>query len=181
MGLDEATNLPAQPLATDAPGDALEKLIREYHAPVTRLAYRLLGWRGDVEDLVHDVFLAAFKQQHRFRGESSAWTWLAAITINRCRSMRRRKVLYFRWLKRRSVNREAASGMQRIERDETGQRVRDAVAKLSPRDRELIVLHYLEELSIPEVSKIIGAGDKVIHVRLHRARKRLKELLGNER
>src|SRR3989440_7348064 len=177
MGLEEATNLPAQPLATPAPVDALEKLIRDYHAPVTRLAYRLLGWRGEVEDLVHDVFLAAFKQQHRFRGESSAWTWLAAITINRCRSMRRRKVLYFRWLKRRSVNREVPThrDADRIERDETGQRVRDAVAKLSPRDRELIVLHYLEELSIPEISKIIGVADKVIHVRLHRARKRLKE------
>ena len=181
MGLDEATNLSAQPLAPAAREDALERLIRDYHAPVTRLAYRLLGWRGEVEDLVHDVFLAAFKQQHRFRGESSAWTWLAAITINRCRSMRRRKVLYFRWLKRSSLNREAASGTERIERDETGQRVRDAVAKLSPRDRELIVLHYHEELSIPEISKIIGASDKVIHVRLHRARQRLKDLLGNER
>ena len=181
MGLEEVTNLPAQPLATPAPGDALERLIRDYHAPVTRLAYRLLGWRGEVEDLVHDVFLAAFKQQHRFRGEASAWTWLAAITINRCRSMRRRKVLYFRWLKRRSLIRETASGQDSIERDETGQHVRNAVAKLSPRDRELIVLHYLEELSIPEISKIVGAADKVIHVRLHRARKRLKDLLGNER
>lgn len=71
--------------------------------------------------------------------------------------------------------------MENIERNETGQRVRDAVAKLSPRDRELIVLHYLEELSIPEISEIIRVADKVIHVRLHRARKRLKELLGNER
>ena len=78
---------------------------------------------------------------------------------------RRRKVLYFRWLKRRRVDCEAASDDKNIECDETGQRVRDAVAKLSPRDRELIVLHYLEELSIPEISKIIGAGDKVIHVR----------------
>jgi RNA polymerase sigma-70 factor (ECF subfamily) len=179
MGLPEATNLSEQPL-TYGQRDALEMLVRDYHAPVTRLAYRLLGWRGDVEDVVHDVFLAAFKQQHRFRGESSPWTWLAAITINRCRTHLRRKLLHLRWLRKREVRREDASDAQPIERDETARKVRDAVAKLSPRDREVIVLYYLEELTVPEISGITGARDKAIHVRLHRARKRLKGLLGNE-
>ncbi len=178
MDFPEA-NILASPLATRH--DALETLVREHHAAVTRLAYRLLGWRGDVEDLVHDVFLTAFKKLDRFRNESSTWTWLAAITINRCRSHRRRELLRFRWLQSRSPSRDAASDLSRVEQDETGQRVRDAVAKLSPRDRELIVLHYLEELSVPEIRKILGASDKTIHVRLHRARKRLKGLLEDER
>ena len=85
--------LPAPPISapplTDGQRDALDAFVREHHASVTRLAYRLLGWRGDVEDVVHDVFLAAFKKLDRFRSESSTWTWLAAITINRCRSDRR--------------------------------------------------------------------------------------------
>jgi len=51
------------------------------------------------EDLVHDVFLAAFRQRHRFRGDSSTWTWLAAIAINQCRSHRRRHMLRLRWLR----------------------------------------------------------------------------------
>jgi RNA polymerase sigma-70 factor (ECF subfamily) len=144
---------------------------------VTRLAYRLLGWRGDVEDLVHDVFLAAFKQRHRFRGEASAWTWLAAIAINQCRSHRRRQVLRFRWLRNRNRPEHAARSSERAEQDETAQRVRDAVAQLRIRDRELIVLHYLEELSTEQISAITGVSMKTIHVRLHRARQRLKALL----
>jgi RNA polymerase sigma-70 factor (ECF subfamily) len=188
MGLDKAMNPPAEPQATsvlgdgraDARGDALHNLIRDYHAPVTRLAYRLLGWRGDVEDMVHDVFLAAFQKLDRFRGDASTWTWLAAITINRCRSLRRRRLLYFRWIHKRELNCETESSDQRAERDDTTQKVRDAVARLSPRDRELIVLHYLEELPVSEICKLTGASDKTIHVRLHRARKRLKDLLGNE-
>jgi RNA polymerase sigma-70 factor, ECF subfamily len=175
-----ATPIPAYSLPAKQP-DALERLVRDHHASVTRLAYRLLGWRGEVEDVVHDVFLAAFKKIDRFRGESSEWTWLAAITINRCRSQRRREILRFRWMRRRELIREAASGDSVIEVDETAKRVRDAVAKLSPRDRELIVLHYLEELPVSQLSKLLGATDKTIHVRLHRARNRLKDLLSNER
>ena len=129
--------LPAPPISapplTDGQRDALDALVREHHASVTRLAYRLLGWRGDVEDIVHDVFLVAFKKLRHFRRESSTWTWLAAITINRCRSQRRRDLLHFRWIQRRSLVREAARGDRPVERDETVQKVRDAVAKLSPR------------------------------------------------
>jgi RNA polymerase sigma-70 factor (ECF subfamily) len=178
----ELKSAPISALPTTAGrDDALEKLVREHHASVTRLAYRLLGWRGDVEDLVHDVFLTAFGKLDRFRNESSTWTWLAAITINRCRSQRRRALLHLKWLSRRDVVCETARGGGSLEQDETAKRVRKAVAKLSARDRELIVLHYLEELSIPEICKLLGEKDKTIHVRLHRARQRLKGLLGDER
>jgi RNA polymerase sigma-70 factor (ECF subfamily) len=159
--------------------DPLEDLIREHQASVTRLAHRLLGWRGDVEDLVHDVFLAAFKQLHRFRSDSSPWTWLAAITINKARSFRRRRVLYFRWLKAPRSRREEASPDRSVQRDETSARVRDAVAKLSPRDRVVIVVSYREEMSVEEICKLTGSSAKAIHVRMHRARNRLKHLLGD--
>ncbi len=185
MSLDEAIGLAddaaqslSQPLATGE-RDAFDQLVRDHHQAVTRLAYRLLGWRGDVEDVVNDVFLAAFKKLDRFRGESSPWTWLAAITINRCRSARRRKFLPWRWLQRQDRSSEESSS-QRIEHNETNQRVRDAVAKLPATDREVIVLFYLEELSGAQISKIIGVKENVINVRLHRARKRLKELLLRE-
>ena len=174
-------NLPTLTIADRDQRDALDRLIRDYHAPVTRLAYRLLGWRGDVEDVVHDVFLAAFRKLPHFRSESSAWTWLAAITINRCRSDYRKRLLRLKWLKGRTREREITSDVCGIERDETAAKVRDAVAKLSTHDRELIVLHYLEELPIAEICKLTGASDRTIHVRMHRARKRLKELLGDER
>ena len=68
-------------------------LVALHQQRVSRLVYRLLGWRGEVEDIVQDVFLAALKSHKNFREESSQWTWLAAITINRCRTHRRRKLL----------------------------------------------------------------------------------------
>jgi RNA polymerase sigma-70 factor (ECF subfamily) len=175
---DDATQPLSQPLASGE-RDAFDQLVRDHHQAVTRLAYRLLGWRGEVEDVIHDVFLAAFKKLHRFRGESSPWTWLATITINRCRSTRRRKFLPWRWLERQDRSFEESSS-ERIEQKETNQRVRDAVAKLPATDREVIVLFYLEEMSVSQISKMIGVKETAINVRLHRARKRLKELLGDE-
>ena len=83
------------------------------------MVYRLLGWRGEVEDIVQDVFLAAFKRRQTFRDESSQWTWLAAIAINRCRTHRRRKLLEFRWLKRPRTN-PALERISNVERRRNG-------------------------------------------------------------
>ena len=130
--MDQATAKPRID-SLDRPG-SLEHLVEEFHQPVTRLAHRLLGWSAaaDVEDVVHDVFLAAFKQKDRFRGDASEWTWLAAITINRCRTHRRRQLLRFKWL--RSVRpANPKNEPPRAEQDETAHRVHRAVAALPPR------------------------------------------------
>ena len=64
---------------------------------------------------------------------------------------------------------------------ETSQRIRDAIKKLKSGERELIVLHYLEERPIAELSKLLGISRNTVDVRLHRARKRLKGFLEDER
>jgi RNA polymerase sigma-70 factor (ECF subfamily) len=57
-------------------------------------------------------------------------------------------------------------------------KVQQAIGKLSPRDRELIVLYYLEEKSIEQMAALVEAKRGAVEVRLHRARARLRELLG---
>ena len=162
---------------TQNPADAFDRLVAEHQDRVARLVYRLLGWHGEVDDIVQDVFLAAFKHRRDFRDESSEWTWLAAIAINRCRSHRRRKLLEFRWLKSAVANRELESPSN-LERDETSERVRKAVAALPAKDREVIVLYYLEDWTVAQISEALGASPAAIDVRMHRARQKLKETLG---
>jgi RNA polymerase sigma-70 factor (ECF subfamily) len=161
-------------------------LVVELHAPrVGRLAQRLLGWRDDgavsVEDVVQDVFVAALRRRHTFRGgEVELWPWLARIAVNRCRSHGRRTALWLRWLKRRGEEPPAPtapSADRRAVRDETSRRIRETVHKLPPADREVIVLCYLEELSVPQICTILGAKRGAIDTRLSRARKRLAVLL----
>jgi len=151
---------------------ALDEVIERYQLDVTRTVRRLLGWRGDVEDVVQEVFLAALRRHRTFRGQSSLKTWLIAIAIRRCRSQRRR--FWKSWL---LPQREESPADESIQRDEVAEQVRIAVRKLGTKEREVVVLYYLEELSVAEVAKILGISEGAIDVRLHRARKKLKEML----
>ena len=115
-----------------------------------------------------------------FRGDSSISTWLMGITINQCRRQRRRSLLRLQWLKHLArSNGSIEHAGQQLEVDQTCRQVRDAVAALPPRDREVIVLFYLEELSVAQISELLEASSNVINVRLHRARRRLKEVLSH--
>ncbi|HYO09151.1 MAG TPA: RNA polymerase sigma factor [Tepidisphaeraceae bacterium] len=168
-----------------APAD-FEALVAEHEPRIRRLAYRLLGWRGggvgdasgDVDDVVQDVFLAALTHLDRLRGHASVATWLVTVTLNRCRTHRRRKLLTLRWLlAAREEPAPPADAAPR--RDETSARVREAVAGLPAKDREVIVLYYLEALPTAEIAVLLNLSAGAVDVRLHRARRRLKESLGD--
>jgi RNA polymerase sigma factor CnrH len=163
-----------------APG-GFEDLIALYQARLTRLAYRLLSWRTpDVEDVVQEVFLSALVHRSRFRGDASLATWLTAITINRCRSAQRRRKL-------RSLLFGAARGVDDLTGDsaawgpsvaeETSKRVREAVQSLPPRDREVIVLRYFEQLTAAQIAGVTRQSTNAVEVRLHRARAKLASAL----
>jgi RNA polymerase sigma-70 factor (ECF subfamily) len=166
---------------------AFDDVVRLYSPRVARLAQRLLGYRSDdgpvsVEDVVQDVFIAALRRRKTFRGETdtSLWSWLATITVNRCRSHGRRATLWGRWLRRRRRDPQTADAPPAdagASRNETRQRVRDGLARLPASDREVIVLYHLEELTVNEICRILGASRGAVDVRLYRARRRLAALL----
>jgi RNA polymerase sigma factor (sigma-70 family) len=141
--------------------------------------YRLLGWRHDADDVVQDVFLAALKQIHRFRAESSIGTWLAAIAIKKCRTWRKRRWVRWRWLGRQRLSEPASSPAdEALVKDELAAEVRRAVQELAAPHREVIVLYYLEQMSVKEMAQLLQASPNAIDVRLHRARQRLRTKLG---
>jgi RNA polymerase sigma factor (sigma-70 family) len=177
IGLADLVRNPGDDSSPRAGGDWFERLVGENQERVTRLVYRLLGWRGEVEDIVQDVFLAAFKSGKNFRDESSEWTWLAAIAINRCRTHQRKKLLEFRWLREVRIA-STVEPKSELERDETVRCVRKAVAALPARDREVVVLYYLEDWSVAEICRATVSSAGAVDIRLHRAREKLRGILG---
>jgi RNA polymerase sigma factor (sigma-70 family) len=163
---------------TTQPGD-LERLVAAHAPQVTRLVRRLLGWRGEVDDVVQDVFVAAIKGLPRFDGRSSELTWLTRIAINCCRSHQRRVALR-RWLPLRLLGEGPAATTDpagQLKDQETQQQVRRAIGELAARDREVIVLRYLEELSVEEIAQVCHASRGSVEVRLSRARNKLEAIL----
>jgi RNA polymerase sigma-70 factor (ECF subfamily) len=156
--------------------ERFEQWVELYQPRVARLAQRLLGWRADVEDVVQDVFLAALHHAENFRGDSSPWTWLAAITINRCRRQQRRAMLWRRlglggWL---TSDKTAPEAERAVQENEVHQRVRSSIFALPAKEREAIVLYYFEHCPVEEISGILGVSINAVDVRLHRARAKLK-------
>ncbi len=156
-------------------------MVRLNHARVTRLADRLLGWPDDVQDAVQEVFVSALTGIRRSRGGSSIETWLARITINTCRSHRRRRLL--RWRRAVPIDRAARRETGRSPHPAAGdgelfERVRQAVQALPARDREVVVLRYLEEMPVQAVAELLHLRRNTVDVRLTRARAKLRATLG---
>jgi len=164
-----------------AEGDAaaFEAVVAIHRPRITRLVYRLLGWPADVDDMVQEVFLAALTKCRKFRGESALGTWLTVIALNKCRTHRRGLLSRWRTLRRasrRPVQLQSAADAAAV-KDDTLAQVREAIKKLAGRDREVIVLHYLEDRGAGEMAELLKLKTNAVEVRLHRARQRLKKLL----
>ena len=158
-------------------------IVEQYSADVGTLANRLLGWPGDVEDVTQEVFLAAYLGLRNFRGDCSLKSWLFTITINKCRSHRRRQLLRLRAFSRaaeRSRLPSASTASENPTDMETLNRVRSAVAALPARYREPVVLRHLQELPPGQIAQILGISQNALNVRLSRARKRLRENLSKQ-
>jgi RNA polymerase sigma-70 factor (ECF subfamily) len=165
----------------DSTALTFEQLVALHEPRVRRLAHRLLGWRSATDaadDIVQDVLLVLLNKLDTFRGDSSLSTWLTRVTINQCRSHQRK-----RWLREKLFRRtprfsaESSGSDHEPMRDDTNGSVRAAVQSLAPRDREVIVLFYLEALSSAEIALILRIATPAVDTRLHRARQRLKEKL----
>jgi RNA polymerase sigma factor (sigma-70 family) len=189
------TEVPTQPDAAGVAGSladrfvggepaAFDELVSLYQPRISRTVFRLTGWgqHSDVEDIVQEVFLAALNHRQRFRADATLSTWLTAIAVNKCRSHRRRLgVLWRRFV--RSSEGEAGPAVAvsspegALAAHETSARVRVAVGALAPRDREVVVLRYFEDLSPGEIARLTRQSKNAVEVRLHRARARLAEAL----
>ena len=142
----------------------LEEAIRAYGDSLLRLCFLYLRDRQLAEDAVQETFLRAYRSYSRFRGESQDKTWLTRIAVNVCKSALRRE--------RPLSLLDAPEGSYESQfRDDT---VLQAVCALPQKLREVVLLYYFQELSTPEIAKLLHLPRNVITARLSRARARLK-------
>jgi len=153
-------------------------LYRAHVRQVARWAGRLGGPTLDVEDVVHEVFTIAHQRLPTFRGDSSITTWLFGITERVVRH-RRRRARWRHWLSG-SANQSAghlpAPGpdpLRLVERHETARAVYAILDRLPERDRRVLILFELEDLSGEEVGQLLGISPANARLRLHRARERV--------
>jgi RNA polymerase sigma-70 factor, ECF subfamily len=161
-------------------------LIMPYERAVYRMALSFVRNESEAEDVAQEAFLRAFRNLASFRGESNFSTWLISITLNEARRrLRRQRILHMESLDEPHEDatrispaflrdwREIPS--EALERREVRALLEEAIDRLSPIYREVLVLRDLEELSIEETSVALSISASSVKVRLHRARMMLQK------
>lgn len=146
-----------------------------------RLVHRLLGWpkRGsEVDDVVQEVLLAAWRHRATFRGEAAWTTWLHRIAVRKAQHHQRAAAVrrrLFGWWTMEPTEPVAEAQPHADERIDATQQ---ALQQLAHRDREVLVLRYLEQREIPQLAALLGCSRAAVDARLSRARLRLRAALG---
>jgi RNA polymerase sigma-70 factor, ECF subfamily len=151
--------------------DAFGELYDLYGAMVHGILLARVPW-GEVDDLLQDVFLTAFKRIHTLREAGAFGGWLAMIARNRAVDFHRRKreteELPENLAQRSSVDPEVAEALRLIR-------------TLPEAYRETLVLRLVEGMTGPEIAERTGLTPASVRVNLHRGMKQLREKLGMEK
>jgi RNA polymerase sigma-70 factor (ECF subfamily) len=162
---------------------AFNQLVEKYQTPIFNFCYRLLGGAPEAEDAAQETFLRAFEHRQRYDPRWPVKTWLMAIAAHNCidRLRRRRQTwlsLEDDQLRLHPALRQPDPGPEAVVlKAERCRELHRQLARLSPADRQVIVLHYWGYLTYGEIAAAMGTSLPAVKSRLHRARGRLAELL----
>jgi RNA polymerase sigma-70 factor (ECF subfamily) len=162
--------------------EAQDDFYRRYRRQVAANLYRVLGQRVDLDDLVQDVFVIAFRGLARFRGEARLSTWLYRICVNvalgRIRSKTRRPpAIPMANPVTDEVESSPPTPEQALRQKQDRERVYRALDAMAPKKRIVLFLHEIEGLDLKEISFIVGAHPVTVRTRLFYARREFYRLL----
>ncbi len=164
--------------------DAFTALVRRYHERIFKVAARIVRTAEDAEDVTQEVFARALGALDRFDFRASFYTWLVSIARNAAfdswRAGRRTRTTYnieggFETFEHESSIDPVRKNTER----ERSEKVHRALMRLSPQDRTLLVLREFEDMQYEEIAAVLGCPVGTVESGIHRARKKLKTLLGD--
>ena len=151
---------------------AFDEIVERYREKLTRLIYGFVGTKSDTEDLLQEVFLRAYRNLSRFRGESSLYTWMYRIALNICRNHLRRNKRFLPLTETRFSKVEEA-----YEDTEKGVLLRKMMEKLPWRQKQVLVLKYFQNLTINEIALTLRCSPNTVKVHLYRAISGLRRIM----
>lgn len=164
-----------------ASGDtaAFTELVDPFRERLFRKAYSMLGSSDDAEDALQDALLTAFRGIGRFRGESSIYTWLYRIVVNRCTDvLRKRSADQVDYMDPAHFDVQDQSDLQKNHElsDHTSYLI-EQIRLLDEPFRELLWMRYFDDLSYEEIAQLKDLKVGTVKSRLFKARELLKRRL----
>jgi RNA polymerase sigma-70 factor (ECF subfamily) len=152
---------------------ALEWVLDRYQAKIFRMALAILRDPGRAEEVAQDVFVKVWQAFPTYDGRASVKTWVYTIARNTCLSaLRAASYRIAAPLDDAAEPRAAGRSSHRIEIDQ-------CLSRLPAVQRQVITLFYLEDRSVAEVASMLDLPEGTVKSHLHRARRALGEMMGN--
>lgn len=156
---------------------AFDQMYQEYHLILYRTAYLILGNSYDAEDVLQETFVTAYTSIGSLKDPSKLKTWLFSILKHAAykQGKKRNREWPDEYINEK-INeyiREEGQEESFLQRDQ----IQEALRTLPPKQREVIVLYYYNDLSIEEIAQVCKTFQGTVKSRLYKARKELKKEL----
>lgn len=167
---------------------AFGELVRRYQDRLYNTVYRLVDNADDAQDVVQETFLNAYQSLDSFKGDSLFFTWLYRIAVNTAISLKRKHKVALSIDAGRNGDShnepldasEFSQPGHALERAEQERRIQNALNRLSPEHRAVLILKDMEGQKYAHMAEILQVPIGTIRSRLSRARIELRELLEKE-
>jgi RNA polymerase sigma-70 factor (ECF subfamily) len=165
----------------DGDADAFGALVGRHHARCLRVAIHVLGSREDAEDAVQEAFLRAYRSLGTYEERDKFGGWLTRILVNQCRTALAKRardardvpVADWDWATTPDAVEEHPADRAALREE-----LQRALAALEPAQREAVVLKFADDMTYDEISAVTGASVSALKMRVQRACRRLRALLG---
>jgi RNA polymerase sigma-70 factor (ECF subfamily) len=163
--------------ASHGDSTAFAELVDSRVESLFRVACAILGNEADARDATQDAFVSAWQNLPRLRDTDRFDAWLHRVLVNRCRDMLRRRGRV------RQLSLEAAGDAIQLRAPDPDDmdRVNAAFERLSAQDRQILVLHHLQEMPVSDIARLLRIAVGTAKWRLFRARRALERRLEIDR
>ncbi|MCC5845013.1 MAG: sigma-70 family RNA polymerase sigma factor [Verrucomicrobia bacterium] len=190
---EEKPDIPDSELVDAARGgdlQAFDTLMQRYHGRIYALLYHMTSNKEDAEDLLQEVFLKAYQSLPKFRGQSSFYTWVYRIGVNRAinfvKKRKRKSALSLDHvdlgLERDPAFVEMASGNTPVDQanlNELQKKLNTALQTLSEKHRIVVVMHDIQGIPHNEIAETLDCSPGTVRSRLFYARQQLQAELSD--
>jgi len=153
------------------------ELVLENHQKIYSLFRRMVKTHDEADDLTQETFIKVYKNLSKFKFQSSPYTWIYRIAVNTgINYLRGKKVKQFFGLEK--VKNLPSSDNPEVS-DERNAVLRQAVAKLSPKQQMVVLLRSFQELPFKQIAVIMNSTENAAKVNFSHALKSLREVLRN--
>lgn len=156
-----------------------ETLVNKYKERAIRITYGFLRNYADATDVTQDAFIKAFKNIHKFKFQSSFYTWFYRILLNTCKDSVKKK----RWTvsihePQHQLQAEMVQGAPDVALEsERTDLISNYLHQLSFKQRSVIVLSYFENFSTQEIAQMMKISEGTVKATKFQSLKKLRQLM----